>query len=159
MFKNFFSNTLYIQVWTHQIKVTVIETGEVFSERPLVAIQVNNKGVKSIVAIGHAATKTQNAEVINPFEHPRLLLADFVVGEKLLQWIFHKIYQKKPFKPAPCVVIHPLEKLEGGLTDIERRAFKELALGAGAQDVVVYQGAELSIQNFDFKALKKQEDK
>ncbi len=48
-----------------------------------------------------------------------------------------------------------MEKLEGGLTQIEFRAFKEQALGAGSRDSVVYLGPELSIYNFDYDDIKK----
>lgn len=153
--KDFFSNTLYVQIWVEHIKVTMIEDNNVFSEKPLLAIKTDHKGKRTVVAVGNAAETIQDAEIINPFKHPRLLLAQFAMGEKLMQWIFHQLHQTKLFKPAPRVVIHPLEKLEGGLTDIERRAFEEMALGAGARDVVVYEGTELSIHNFDYAHLKK----
>jgi rod shape-determining protein MreB len=42
------------------------------------------------------------------------------------------------------VVIHPLEKIEGGLSQVEERLFHELAVGAGASKVVVWAGAPLS---------------
>jgi rod shape-determining protein MreB len=47
-----------------------------------------------------------------------------------------------------------MEKLEGGLTIVEERAFKELAIGAGARDVIVYQGSELTIHDFNFDNIK-----
>ena len=39
--------------------------------------------------------------------------------------------------------MHPLEKTEGGLTQIEVRALQELAAGAGAIEAHVWQGREL----------------
>ena len=47
-----------------------------------------------------------------------------------------------------------MERLEGGITDIELRVFKELAYGAGARDVVVYVGPTISTENFNFEEIK-----
>jgi len=43
---------------------------------------------------------------------------------------------------------------EGGLTTIELRALRELALGAGARDAVVYQGEPLRLEKLDYNALR-----
>ena len=49
------------------------------------------------------------------------------------------------------VVIQLMENIEGGLTDIEERAFKELAFGAGARSVCLYAGmTELSLADFNY---------
>jgi rod shape-determining protein MreB len=50
-----------------------------------------------------------------------------------------------------------MEKTEGGLTIIEKKAFRELALGAGARDVVLKVGAPINLNNFNFETLKKNE--
>ncbi len=41
------------------------------------------------------------------------------------------------------MLIHPMERPEGGLTQIESRVFHELAMGAGASKAVVWTGAAL----------------
>jgi rod shape-determining protein MreB len=48
-----------------------------------------------------------------------------------------------------------MEKTEGGLTIIEKRAFQELAISAGAYDVVVYLGNEIFIKDFNYEAIKR----
>lgn len=156
-----FSPTLYIEIWEDHIKVTDMKTGATFDEKPLVAIKMNNKGFKSISAIGNNAIYAEsekNIKVVNPFSHPRTLLSDFEIGERLLRYIFQKLSGNTIFKPAPAVVIHPMEKTEGGLTMIEKRAFKELAIGAGARDAIIYQGQQLPLQNFDLVAIKNADD-
>jgi rod shape-determining protein MreB len=50
-----------------------------------------------------------------------------------------------------------MEKTEGGLTEVERKAFRELALGAGARAVVVHEGEELYPRSLNFEALLKKE--
>ena len=48
-----------------------------------------------------------------------------------------------------------MEKSEGGLTAIEKKAFTELALGAGSREAIVYSGPELSVATFDIDSVKK----
>ena len=48
------------------------------------------------------------------------------------------------FVLSTSVVIHPLEKVDGGLTQVEERLFLELAVFAGATKVIVWVGAPLS---------------
>ena len=43
-----------------------------------------------------------------------------------------------------------MEKTEGGLTAIEDRAFRELALGAGAIDIKIHVGKSLNAYGFQF---------
>jgi rod shape-determining protein MreB len=38
---------------------------------------------------------------------------------------------------------------------VEEKVFRELALGAGAREVVLHKGAELSAVDFDFDEIKK----
>ena len=121
------------------------------------AIETNKKGNKIVATLGNAARSFEskdNTIVVNPFSHPRVLFSDFEAGEKLLQHIITTLVEGKFFVQSPEIVVHPMEKTEGGLTMIEERAFKELGYGAGGRNVVVYQGKELPIYDFDFDLLK-----
>ena len=154
---NKFRSTLYVQIWEKRIKVSDIESRKIYDERPFVAIESDKKGKKIIVAIGNNASSLSlkdNTVVINPFSHPRVLFSDFEVAEKLLQHIIRTLNEKKYFVPSPVLVIQPMEKTEGGLTMIEKRAFRELGFGAGARDVVLYQGKELAVYDFDLGSVK-----
>jgi hypothetical protein len=44
------------------------------------------------------------------------------------------------------MLILPMEKTEGGLSQVEERVLQELALGAGARRALVWVGQELSDQ-------------
>jgi rod shape-determining protein MreB len=157
---NKFSPVVYVQIWENRIRVLDTKTGNTFDEKPFVLIKQKDKGEKIIEAIGNKAEYATypNEESINPFSHPRFLLSNFFVAEKLLQHAVYKLLGKFSIKPAPSMVMHPMEKLEGGLSQIEIRAFKELALGAGAYDVVVYSGDTLSNNEVKFEELIKAED-
>jgi len=148
-----FGIVLYVQIWERRIKVTDITTQKVFDEKALVAVR-NENGKKSIEAVGNSATlvSNENISVSEPFSHERLLLSSFSLAEILLRYIFKTLIKRRTFVGLK-VVIHPMEKIEGGLGQIEIRAFRELAIGAGARDVKVHQGNELSILDFDYESL------
>jgi hypothetical protein len=73
-----------------------------------------------------------------------MLIGNFTNAEALLKQGLKK--WKTFFAVAPSVLIHPLETIEGGLTQIEERALYELALGSGARRVVVWTGVPLNDQ-------------
>lgn len=153
---NKFGTSIYAQIWEDRIKLTDLSTKKVFDEKPLLAIERNKNNKAIVVSIGNAAelASGNNIEIKNPFSHPRVLFADFPAGEKVLQYGVRTLLGNKAFSPAPAIIIHPMEKTEGGLTMIEVRAFRELAFGAGARDAVVYQGRELSVHEINFKSIK-----
>ena len=87
-------------------------------------------------------TQTIDRMAPQPFSHPRTLLANFNNAEFFLKPLVAEV--KGRFLLKPHMLIHPLERIEGGLTQIEERAFQELAIGAGAAKVKVWSGAPLS---------------
>ena len=70
------------------------------------------------------------------FSHPRSLIGDFTIAQALLKELVAEA--KGGFSLKTEVLLHPLERLEGGLTQIEERVFRELCIGAGASRVVVW---------------------
>ena len=77
-----------------------------------------------------------------PFSHPRTLLGNFTNGEAFLKSLVAEV--KGGFLFRAAILIHPLERIEGGLTQIEERAFEELGRGAGASQVKVWTGDALT---------------
>lgn len=75
--------------------------------------------------------------VVNGYEHSRTIISDFTAAEKVLQSALRSVSGRKLFQPAPILIMHPLQQIEGGLTGIEARALLELAAGAGARRVCV----------------------
>lgn len=148
----------YVQIWEKRIKVTNMYSGNIFDQQPLVAFKKTTKG-KKLVAIGNDAALATGSDMktANPFSHPRVLFADFYLGEVLLTAIFKNLYRTKLLQPSPTAIIHPMEKTEGGLTMIEDRAFRELAEIAGAREVFMYQGTPLEIHGFDLEKVKAHE--
>jgi rod shape-determining protein MreB len=152
---NKFGTTIYAQIWESRVKLTDIQTRKTFDEKPLVAINNKDESKPVVVAVGNEVTiSAADVEIINPFSHPRVLFSDFIVGEMFFQYAIRKLLGDKLISPAPAIIVHPMEKTEGGLTMIEVRAFRELAFGTGARDSVVYEGNELSTYEIDFASIK-----
>lgn len=157
VFTTYFDNVLYIQLSSEKLKIIAVGSGLEFDQPPLIAIErINGKSV--VKAIGHDAkmlTNSAGIEVTNPFQHPRQLIAHFQNAERILQRAIRSVCPKQLFAPTPKVVFQPLEKLEGGLTEVELRVFRELCLGAGAREVVIYFGPVIAIQHFNYEEIKR----
>lgn len=138
---------VYIQVSPDRLTLTNLKTGQCIAEIPELAISAPPK--PKILAVGphaRAAAASRSAEMVNPFAHPRSLVSDFTVGEQLLRHQLRRVLGHSLLSLAPYVVIHPLGSPLGGFTQVERRAFREMALGAGASHVHVWTGRSLTEQ-------------
>jgi len=83
-----------------------------------------------------------NAE--QPFTTERMLIGTFSVAEPLLTQLITNVTPRSFIRQSLRVVIQPMELIEGGLSEVEERILKELALAAGAFKVALHVGAELS---------------
>lgn len=138
--------TLYLKLSAQWISGVLLPAESAFGEPPVLALSTAS-GKRQAVAIGSAAQQMQGQpgiEVLNGFQHPRTLLADFSVAEKTLQLLFQRLMPKSVLRLAPIVVLHPLEHLEGGLTQVELRGLHELCRSAGARKVHIWTGRELT---------------
>lgn len=139
MFKRFmgmFSNDLSIDLGTANTLIYVRGQGIVLNEPSVVAIRQDRGpgGPKSIVAVGVEAKRMlgrtpANITAIRPLKDG--VIADFTVTEKMLQHFIHRVHENRFFKPSPRVLIC----VPCGSTQVERRAIKESAAGAGAREV------------------------
>jgi len=78
-----------------------------------------------------------------PFSHSRTVLGTFSVAESLLRQGVAQVKGGGLLRWPPVIMIHPTENIEGGLTQIEQRAFRELGMAAGGCQVKVWDGPEL----------------
>lgn len=142
---DFLKPPLYIRLSPHRLTVRNVKTGAFVSEVPEIAI---TRGPKPrILGVGDEATLHRSnkiAQVINPFAHPRSLISDFTCAEQLLKAFLRKVSAKSLLAASPRVVFHPLGDPAGGFTQVEIRAFHEMALGAGASEVMLWQGPDLT---------------
>lgn len=150
--KTLSSGPYYVRLRPQLISIRDVASKESIEDKPIVAM-VGEARQRSILAIGASAASVAAASgkeytLVNGFEHPRSIIADFEIAEKTLQHYIRKLAGNAIFRPAPIVIIHVLDKTEGGLTQVEIRALCELALGAGAREAYVWTGQELTDQAF-----------
>jgi rod shape-determining protein MreB len=133
--RGIFSNDLSIDLGTANTLIYIRGQGIVLNEPSVVAIREDkNRGSKTIAAVGAAAKSMLgrtpgNITAIRPMKDG--VIADFTVTEKMLQYFIHKIHRNKLFRPSPRVLVC----VPCGSTQVERRAIKESAAGAGAREV------------------------
>src|SRR6266853_849095 len=65
-----------------------------------------------------------------PFTTARLLIGQFQAAEKVLKRAVTEMSKSRIFAVSPQVLIQPLEMHEGGLSEVEERVLKEVAIGA-----------------------------
>ena len=131
--RGMFSNDLSIDLGTANTLIYVPGQGIVLDEPSVVAIRTHN-GQKIIEAVGSDAKlmlgrTPGNITAIRPLKDG--VIADFQVTEKMLQHFISKVHENKLITPSPRVLICVPCKS----TQVERRAIRESAYGAGARDV------------------------
>lgn len=131
--RGLFSNDLSIDLGTANTLIYVRDRGIVLDEPSVVAIRHHN-GQKIVEAVGMEAKRMLgrtpgNITAIRPLKDG--VIADFQVTEKMLQHFIRKVHESSWFQPSPRVLICVPCKS----TEVEKRAIRESAMGAGARDV------------------------
>jgi rod shape-determining protein MreB len=133
--RGMFSNDLSIDLGTANTLIYVREQGIVLNEPSVVAIrQEKAGGPKTVAAVGHDAKQMLgrtpgNIRAIRPMKDG--VIADFYVTEKMLQHFIKQVHNNNFLRPSPRVLVC----VPCGATQVEKRAIRESALGAGARDV------------------------
>ena len=143
---SFFSPLVYIQIAPNLLTLKNLKTGLEISEVAEIALSLPPKP-KVILGAGaqaRLASASEPAQLIQPFAHPRSLVSDFASAEALIRIQLQRVLGKGWLRVAPSVVMHPLGNPDGGFTQVELRAFREMALGAGASTARVWTGRPLA---------------
>ncbi len=136
--KGIFSYDISIDLGTANTLIYVKGEGIVLNEPSVVAIRQESgpNSPKRIAAVGVEAKRMLgrtpgNITAIRPMKDG--VIADFTITEKMLQHFIRKVHENKFkfFKPSPRVLIC----VPCGATQVERRAIRESAAGAGAREV------------------------
>ncbi|EJE50605.1 actin-like ATPase involved in cell morphogenesis [Acidovorax sp. CF316] len=139
---------LYIQLSPQRVSVRNARTGTTWDEVPEIALQDRPKPrVEAVGSKAREAAARTGARIANPLAHPRSLVSDFVLAQQLLQYGVRHVLGKGSFwqfTPSPRIVLHLPANPEGGYTQTELRALRELALGCGASRATLWQGPALT---------------
>lgn len=131
--RGLFSSDLSIDLGTANTLIYVRGSGIVLNEPSVVAVR-NHGNQRSVAAVGYDAKRMLgrtpgNITAIRPMKDG--VIADFHVTEKMLQQFISKVHDNNFFTPSPRVLVC----VPCMSTQVERRAIKESALGAGAREV------------------------
>jgi rod shape-determining protein MreB len=136
--RGYFSKDISVDLGTANTLIYVRGEGIVLNEPSVVAVKQDpnsNSSQRRVVAVGLEAKQMlgrtpDNMSAIRPLKDG--VIADFNITEKMLQHFISKVHQKSRFlRPSPRVLVC----VPCGSTQVERRAIRESAMGAGARDV------------------------
>jgi rod shape-determining protein MreB len=135
-FRGYFSNDLSIDLGTANTLIYVRGKGIVLNEPSVVAIRQgpNHSSHKTIAAVGEEAKRMLGrtpGSILATRPLKDGVIADFTVTEKMLQYFIHKVHGDRWLRPSPRVLVC----VPSGSTQVERRAIRESASGAGARAV------------------------
>ena len=141
---------VYIRVGRNRVVFQDCTTGEELEIPATMEVAERPDGMAFVASVGNAPRQEVPPDAVirrvTPFDHPRLLLADFDAAEQFLRHGIRQILRAKWFRPSPMICIHPVGKIDGGVAPLEERAFRDIALLAGARKVVFNEGAQLAPQ-------------
>ncbi|MEY3337733.1 MAG: hypothetical protein RL245_725 [Pseudomonadota bacterium] len=135
--RGYFSSDISIDLGTANTLIYVRDRGIVLNEPSVVAVQDDfSRGGKVIVAVGAEAKNMLgrtpgNITAVRPMKDG--VIADFTYTEKMLQYFIAKVHDNRLLKPSPRVLVC----VPVGSTQVERRAIRESAEGAGARTVAI----------------------
>ncbi|MGE5720951.1 MAG: rod shape-determining protein, partial [Sphingomonadales bacterium] len=133
--RGYFSSDLSIDLGTANTLIYVRGKGIVLNEPSVVAVQ-DDRGSKIIVAVGAEAKNMLgrtpgHITAVRPMKDG--VIADFTYTEKMLQYFIKKVHGNRFLQPSPRVLVC----VPFGSTQVERRAIRESAEGAGARNVAI----------------------
>ena len=134
--RGLFSNDLSIDLGTANTLIFVRGEGIVLNEPSVVAIRMDRGpgGPQHVAAVGAEAKSMLgrtpgNIRTVRPLKDG--VIADFTMTEAMLQYFIKKVHQTRVLKPSPRVLVC----IPCSSTQVERRAIRESAEGAGAREV------------------------
>ena len=128
-----FSNDLAIDLGTANTIVCVKGKGIVLSEPSVVAVHMDSKGVKKVLAVGAEAKRMVgrtpgNIMAIRPMRDG--VIADFDITEAMLRHFILKVHNRRTLVRPRIIVSVP-----SGITQVEKRAVRETVESAGAREI------------------------
>ena len=128
-----FSSDLAIDLGTANTLVYVKGKGIVLSEPSVVAVHMDSKGVKKVLAVGSEAKKMLgrtpgNIMAIRPMRDG--VIADFDTTEAMLKHFILSVHKRRTMVRPRIIVAVP-----SGITQVERRAVREAIESAGAREI------------------------
>ena len=133
-FYGLFSNDLAIDLGTATTLIYVKGRGIVSCEPSVVAVQADPRGGKRVLAVGKEAKEMLgrtpgSIRAVRPLRDG--VIADFDITEAMLRYFIRRAHHDRRTLVNPRIIIC----VPFGITEVEKRAVKESAEGAGAREV------------------------
>ena len=131
----FGSSDIAIDLGTANTLIYMRGQGIVCNESSVVAVQIDRRGTKRVLAVGIEAKRMLgrtpgNIVAIRPLKDG--VIADFETTEAMLRYFIRQTQKRfSVFRFKPRIII----AVPSGITQVERRAVKEAAQSAGAREV------------------------
>jgi rod shape-determining protein MreB len=138
-FHRMFCDDLAIELGTVNTLIYQAGEGLVLNEPSLVAVHSQtmrmDKGA-DVAAVGNDARRMLGRmpgsySAVKPVQDG--MIADFILTEKMLQYFMHHIQRNRLMRWTPRMLVC----VRCGSTEVERRVIREVALAAGARDVLL----------------------
>src|SRR3989475_3307611 len=128
-----FSNDLAIDLGTANTLIYVKGKGIVSCEPSVVAVQRDVRGGNKVLAVGREAKEMLgrtpgNIKAVRPLRDG--VIADFEITEAMLRHFIAMAHNRRTLVKPRIIICVPF-----GITEVEKRAVKESAEGAGAREV------------------------
>ena len=145
-----FSNDLAIDLGTANTLVYLKGKGIVTNEPSVVAVQMDHRGHKKILAVGKEAKEMLgrtpgSITAIRPMKDG--VIADFEITEAMLRYFIEQAHNRRTMVKPRIIICVPY-----GITEVEKRAVRESAESAGARQIFLIEepmaaaiGADLPI--------------
>jgi rod shape-determining protein MreB len=129
---NWLSKDLAIDLGTANTSIYLKGKGIILTEPSVVTVKEDGR-YKRVLAVGEEAKRMLgktpgNIKAIRPLREG--VIADFEVTEAMIRYFIQKVYNRGYFLKPRIIISVP-----SGTTQVERRAVKESAEGAGAREV------------------------
>lgn len=128
-----FSTDLAIDLGTANSLIYIKGKGIVSSEPSVVAVQVDSRGGRKVLAVGREAKEMLgrtpgSIAAIRPMKDG--VIADFEITEAMLRYFIMRAHNRRTLMAPRIVICIPF-----GITEVEKRAVREAAERAGAREV------------------------
>lgn len=129
----FAASAVAVDLGTANTLIYVKGEGVVLNEPSVVALDRETREIKGIgLAAKRMLGRTpENIVAVRPMKDG--VIADFEVTEKMLRYFLSHVLASSVFSFKPRVIIC----VPSGITEVEKRAVRDSALGAGAKDVMM----------------------
>ena len=148
MFREFLkrqSNVFYIQLWPDLIKVTELNSSQVYEDAPLVAFDSGDEK-HTILEIGESARSLSgkpNVAVIGPLYSDGYVFADIDCVVAIINHAIFSMSKRAPGKIfSPLIIIHPMRDAERGLCVGDADVAKLLSKRCGARTTLLMEPDE-----------------